>query len=318
MRFLPFTLRRLGPVLAVAGLACGILATATAGAASATSSTGATPRAGGHSFRTLDNQSDPTFNQLLSINDAGVIAGYFGSGTPATTHPNRGYVLNGPYGQQDYVNENFPGAQQTQVTGINNSGTTVGFYADPKGDNFGFVLKQGIWTVVIDPHTTGTVNQLLGLNNRGVAVGFYTDSKGNAHAYSLNFHNDTFSTIDIAGATSATATGINASGDISGFYTKAGTTYGFLLKNGAVTSFSVGGSSNTMALGINNSDEIAGSWAGKGTIVHGFVWSNGKAATLDDPKGKNATTINGINSSGDLVGFYTDSAGNVDGFVATQ
>jgi hypothetical protein len=29
-----------------------------------------------------------------------------------------------------------------------------------------------------------------------------------------------------------------------------------------------------------------------------------------------ATTINGVNNAGDLVGFYTDSAGNTDGFLA--
>jgi hypothetical protein len=30
-----------------------------------------------------------------------------------------------------------------------------------------------------------------------------------------------------------------------------------------------------------------------------------------------ATTLNGINDHGLLVGFYTDSAGNTDGFLAT-
>ena len=311
------TRRRLEAALAVTGLAAGVLATAAVAPAGATSASRVAPRTG-YSFQTLDNESDPTFNQLLSINDAGAIAGYFGSGSPAKTHPNRGYVLDGPYGQQNYVNENFPGAQQTQVTGINDSGTTVGFYADAAGDNFGFVLKQGIWTAVINPNTTGTVNQLLGLNNKGVAVGFYTDAKGNAHAYKFNFHTDVFSPIDIPGATSATATGINASDDVSGFYTKAGVTYGFLLKGGVVTSFSAGGSSNTMAFGINNSDVIVGSWAGKGTVVHGFIWANGSATTLDDPNGKGTTTLNGINSVGDVVGFYTDSMNHVDGFVATQ
>ena len=128
-------------------------------------------RGTGYSFQTLDNESDPTFNQLLSINDAGAIGGLLRERLAGQDRPNRGYVLDGPYGQQNYVNENFPGAQQTQVTGINDSGTTVGFYADAAGDNFGFVLKQGIWTAVINPNTTGTVNQLLGLNNKGVAVG---------------------------------------------------------------------------------------------------------------------------------------------------
>src|SRR5579885_3695116 len=42
-------------------------------------------------FQTLDNAADPTFNQLLGINNTGVIAGYFGSG--AAGHPNKGYLL---------------------------------------------------------------------------------------------------------------------------------------------------------------------------------------------------------------------------------
>ena len=49
-----------------------------------------------------------------------VIAGYFGSG--AAGHPNKGYLLNPPYGQGNYVNENFPGSAQTQVTGLERQG----------------------------------------------------------------------------------------------------------------------------------------------------------------------------------------------------
>ena len=38
----------------------------------------------GYRFTTIDNKRDLTFNQLLGINSAGVISGYFGSGMPAT------------------------------------------------------------------------------------------------------------------------------------------------------------------------------------------------------------------------------------------
>lgn len=308
-----------GSLLGIGGLAAGITACGSASPAGAATKSTAQAASSSYRFLMLDDQHDVTFNQLLSINDEGVIAGYFGSGTPANVHPNRGYVLGAPYGHNNYRNENFPGSAQTQVTGINDSGTTTGFYADPAGDNFGFVLKQGVWTVVIDPHTTGTTNQLLGLNNNGVAVGFYTDSKGNSHAYEFNFHTDTFSAINIGGATSTVATGINIHGDVSGFYTNSkNDTLGFLrTANGHVTSFSVGGSSNTMPLGINNSDEIVGSWAASSTVTHGFVWRNGKATTVNDPNGVDSTVINGLNNKGDLVGFYTDSANNVDGFLAT-
>ena len=94
-----------------------------------------------YGFRTLDDDADLTFNQLLGINDDGLIAGYFGSG--AQGHPNMGYLL-GPGG---YRSENFPGSVQTQVTGLNNKGVTVGFWsgmntASMTNDNFGFYARR--------------------------------------------------------------------------------------------------------------------------------------------------------------------------------
>ena len=65
-------------------------------------------------FTTLDDQADPTFNQLLGINGKGLVVGYFGSGEDG--HPNQGYQLTSPYSQANYHSENFPGAVQTQVT----------------------------------------------------------------------------------------------------------------------------------------------------------------------------------------------------------
>lgn len=51
--------------------------------------------------------------------------------------------------------------------------------------------------------------------------------------------------------------------------------------------------------------------------MHGFVWTVAHGfQTVNDPHGVNTTTINGINSRGDLVGFYVDAAGNTDGFLA--
>ena len=54
-----------------------------------------------------------------------------------------------PYGQGNYINENFPGSVQTQVTGLNNRGVTVGFWSTMNNagigqdDNFGFVEANG-------------------------------------------------------------------------------------------------------------------------------------------------------------------------------
>jgi hypothetical protein len=56
-----------------------------------------------------------------------------------------------------------------------------------------------------------------------------------------------------------------------------------------------------------------GFWSGMNT------WTpQGGFAVVDDPQGPGATTINGVNDHGDLVGLYTDAKGNTDGLVATS
>src|ERR1039458_5849220 len=41
----------------------------------------------GYIYQNVINPGDPTFNQELGINNAGTIAGYFGSGAPIGTPP---------------------------------------------------------------------------------------------------------------------------------------------------------------------------------------------------------------------------------------
>ena len=264
-------------------------------------------------FQTLDNQTDPTFNQLLGINSHNVIAGYFGSGTPPKVHPNKGYLLHPPYGQANYVNENFPGSTQTQVIGIDNKGNTAGFWVNSKGTNRGFVEWNGVsesFTNPKTPHTAGAVNQLLGINNLGVAVGFYNDAKGNSHAYQVNQATGVFTAIKIPGDVSTQATGINNLGDIVGFGTDAaGNTTSWLLHNGHLTAYQHPGGSDTTALGVNDHDEIVGSYTDGGGNMHGFTLKSplGPVShwqSIDDPNGVGTTTVNGVNNNGKLVGFY--------------
>src|SRR5581483_8971936 len=105
--------------------------------------TAVTAWAGTYSFQTIDNTGDPNFNQLLGINNAGTIAGYFGDGMGMV--PNNGYTWTKAGG---FTAENFPGSAQTQVVAINNVGVsppvgpavynTAGFYVDNAGANHGF------------------------------------------------------------------------------------------------------------------------------------------------------------------------------------
>src|SRR5215472_14517337 len=82
-------------------LAGGLLLACSAWANAGTASHHATAGAA-YTFTTLNDQADPTFNQLLGINGHHVIAGYFGSGADAQ-HPNKGYILRPPYGQGNYT-----------------------------------------------------------------------------------------------------------------------------------------------------------------------------------------------------------------------
>jgi hypothetical protein len=275
-----------------------------------------------YTFTTLDDQADPTFNQLLGINSHNVISGYFGAGTPG--HPNKGYLLDPPYGQSNYVNENFPGSAQTQVTSLNNLGDTAGFWVTPNGTNHGFIEWNGVFTSYNDPktpHMAGSVNQILGINGSGEAVGFYTDAKGHAHAFRLNQGTGKFAPIDVPG-TSVTATGVNTAGDVVGISTTKGVTSSWLKIGSSLTAFQFPGGSDTQAFGINSKNQIVGSYLDGSGVMHGFVLTNplGPVShwqSIDDPNGVGSTVVNGINTAGDLVGFYTDAAGNTDGMLAT-
>jgi hypothetical protein len=283
---------------------------------------------GGHhharyQFTTLDNSGDLTFNQLLGINNRGLIAGYFGSGAQGS--PNQGYLLGDRWGQARYLNENFPGSVQTQVTGLNDRGVTVGFYSDMNtasqvNDNFGFYALGGRFHAVNFPTTdnaTPPVNQLLGVNDRDIAVGFYTDSATISHGYTYDIRSGAFTPVTVPGATSVTAAAINNRGDIAGSETVNGTTDGFLLgADGQATTLAYPGADSTQAFGVNDRDEVVGLYM-VGSATHGFTWTpQAGFRTVDDPNGIGTTTINGVNDSGDLVGFYTDANGNTDGMLA--
>jgi hypothetical protein len=282
-----------------------------------------------YSFKTVNNNNDPTFNQLLGINDAGKIAGYFGSG--AKGHPNKGYTLKPPYHQVDFRNQNFPGSKQTQVTGLNNGDIQVGFYStmntkSGNNNNFGFYSINGKHFHKVNFPTKNPasppVDQLLGVNDSGLAVGFYLDAKGNSHGYLYDIPAHKYVSENPplgTGVTSVTPTGINDPDSVCGFFTNSGgTTKGFLIRKASPHLFilKVPGSDATMPFGVNKFGLVVGVYT-KGSKNFGFTWDRKHGyQTVKDPNGPTQTFVNGVNSAGDLVGFYVDSKGNTDGFLA--
>ncbi|HLJ66185.1 MAG TPA: hypothetical protein VKX16_02345 [Chloroflexota bacterium] len=266
-----------------------------------------------YTYTQITDPVDPTFNQALGINNAGVVAGYYGSGADPN-HPNQGFTVVPPYGANNFASENYPGSIQTQVIAVTNNGNTAGFWADANNNNYGFVEWNGVFTSVQNPrtpHKTPHVNQLLGMNDGGIAVGFYNDGKGNSHPYTYNQATGRFKSLRLPGATSAQATGSNDKGDIVGFAVQGGSTQGFLLQGKRLTEFQYSGAAATQAFGVNNSDQIVGTWTDAGGNVHGFVLTDptGHAQwqSVSLPGGDTDTFLNGINDKGQIVGFVTSS-----------
>ena len=257
-------------------------------------------------FRNVSNPQDPTFTQLLGINNRNMIAGYFGSG--AAGHPNQGFTLALP---ANFTSENVPGAAQTQVIAVNQSGGTGGFFIDSAGTTHGFVKIGGTFTTIDLPGTP--FNQVLGVNDRGQTAGYFQDASGVNHAW-IRDASGTFTVPPIA---NSQATGVNDDGTVVGFTQASATeSSGFVLARGHVTLLNVPGSTFTQALGENNIGQIVGFYNDAAGNSHGFVYQHGAFRTVDVP-GAKATTVNGINDHGAMVGFFTDAAGNTVGFVAT-
>jgi len=264
-------------------------------------------------------RADPSFTQVLGINDTGVAVGYSGSGADPA-HPNKGFVARSPYRQRDVVARNVPGSLQTQEIGIDAAGVQVGFSVGKDGVTSGFV-RNGAWVrLVRNPAGTAkpAVDQLLGVNDRGVAAGFFNDAAGHSHPYLYNVCTRSFLDVQLpVPHESAQATGVNDRGVVSGFYVSGTVTRGFLLDHGRFSVIDLGAHTNTQVLGIDAAGDVVGSFADAKGLLHGFLWSRGHVRTVDAPHATGGTVVNGLNGRGQLVGFFTTGDKKTIGFVAS-
>src|SRR5271169_652411 len=80
-------------------------------------STGTAVAGPAYMVQTVQYPTDPTFTQLLGINNAGTIAGFHGALTA------QGFTLTLP---NTFASQNFPGSAASMVTAINGAGSTAG------------------------------------------------------------------------------------------------------------------------------------------------------------------------------------------------
>jgi uncharacterized membrane protein len=121
----------------------------------------------------------------------------------------------------------------------------------------------------------------------------------------------TFITIDFPGSVLTNVQGINASGDIVGFYNDAnGRAHGFVRSGGVFRSNDVPGSVTTQARGISPAGDIVGSYQRPGESggipVHGFLMTlSGSFREVDYPGHLN-TIPQRILPDGTILGCYHD------------
>ena len=112
--------------------------------------------------------------------------------------------------------------------------------------------------------------------------------------------------------------GINASGQIVGYYQDAIAYHGFSYKNGTwATIDDPLGVNGTKATGVDGNGNIVGYYYDANLTVHGFIYDGSSYSTLDAPNA-HSTAIEGISFDGVIVGVYADNINQFQiGFIAT-
>jgi hypothetical protein len=226
---------------------------------------------------------------------------------------------------QTYTAYDYPGAVATTLNGgPDPQGTAVGSETDTAGLTHGFTLsKKGVATSFDPPGSTLTTPNFI--SPQGVIVGGYNDAGSVAHGFILA--GGKYTTLDFPGAPGTNLTGINPSGELSGFYCSdpacgttgnATTNHSFTVsKKGAFTSFDPPGAVSSTASTVNPSGAVVGAYTDSAGVTHGYLHYHGTFATTDVPGGI-FTFDGGNNPSGDIVGAWTDTANVTHGFLLSN
>jgi probable HAF family extracellular repeat protein len=196
-------------------------------------------------------------------------------------------------------NESGTGAGKgTTCWAINNAGQVVGTYTIP-GQNIGFLYSGGTYTDILPPNAGYTV--AYGLNNNGDIVGTFQDTVGQ-HGFLYN--GSSYQTLDAPGASFTLAIGINDGGEMSLEWGVTGGPYqSAILRGTKYTTLNVPGDIQSEAGAINVHGEIVYAGQDASGAWHGYLYKHG-TFTQFDIAGANLIRPRGINSAGEMVGWY--------------
>jgi probable HAF family extracellular repeat protein len=210
-----------------------------------------------------------------------------------------------------YSNFQIPGAQMTEMFGINNLGNLSGNYTDGSGVTHGALVVGHTVTNINDPNGTGST--CYGLNNLNQVAGSYaTGSFSNGFVYSAS--NGTYTDIIAPTATAGTvAVGINDGGKVVGYFADNAGTHGFLFNGTTYQQLDMPGVTATFAISINNAGLIAVQGFTSGGAFISAVYNGTTYRPLNVPGAGTISAIHTINNHNQCVFSWTDAGGNFHG-----
>ena len=216
----------------------------------------------------------------------------------------------------------LPGGDTTGAIGINNSGQVVGVANTGRGTPYqAFLYSEGMMT---DLGQGGAI----AINNSGQVVG-YTAVNRNLPNHAFLYSGGTITDLGTLGGGVSYATAINNVGQVVGLSDTSGdlADHAFLYTGGTMIDLgTLPGTSISEAHGINDGGQIVGytetpSGYGGFYAYHAFIDSDGTMTDLNSLIAANSgwTLINaeGINNSGQIVGYGTNPSGQTDAFLLT-
>lgn len=210
----------------------------------------------------------------------------------------------------------YPGSSLTIPHGINQRGDVAGEFTDITGAHAFARFSDGSFSLPIT-HPEDNQGETFGLDiNRSTLVGFYFDLTSFV-SHSFAYAGQTFTSLDIPGAISTTAIGLNSANDYCGSVDDgSGVMQAFVSSAGQLTEFVLPGATFTSANAINDLDSVAGVYQLGSANNHGFVRDAAGSLTYPiDYPGATSTILRGINNRGWVAGGYVGTDLVQHGFV---
>ncbi len=252
------------------------------------------------------------------VNSSGVIAGNEDLNSPSL--PQQGFVRSrkGTITAFDPSPLSAPDDPDVNITGINDRGVIVGFYAVTLLFDESFLRAPDGTITVVDLVGQGAYpgTFITAINDEGVCIGAYTpDHSFNSTGF-LRKPDGRIKSFTVLNATSTYPTAINARGQIAGYWDDSTSVHGFVRDpDGYITTIDVPSARSTSIVGIDARGRVAGSFYDIDGHSHGFVREVDGAFTTIDVPGAEDTFVSAMNPKGEIIGNFAGSNGASGGFL---